>query len=127
MEDKYKNIEVLTLDEPNLNGRTYPTHVVERAISTLPVATFGLTGTLGFVADSNIPMDKIAFSARNLRITEGKLLCDIKTWGPQAGVLESCWDFVAFRTAGHANIDSNGVVSNYQLLYIAAVNKDTAA
>lgn len=116
--------ELCKLDQPNKNGRIYPTAAMEAAIAQIKDPLMGTIGELTSVVD----LSQVAFMASNLRIEDGKLLGEINiTQTPKGYVLEQVISEMAFRTVGTGVVGEDGVVRDYQLTCVAAVPKDEAA
>ena len=125
MENTALNVKVLDLDKPNLNGRTYPTREVEKTIRQTSVP---FMGTLGMPDGDKISLTKVSHAVEELRIEDGALMAKITLLQTPAGqMLSQLLDECEFRAAGTGDIDENGVVSNWKMTTVSAVDRDTAA
>lgn len=121
-------INILTVDEPNFNGRIYPRAVVEEAISK---AKDPLPGTIGMPLDEDVPEEEVSHQVSNLRLEDGRLMGTVTILGtPKGKILEGMID-ADFRTAGTGmiSISENGhtVVTDFVLKSINALPKGTGA
>lgn len=116
--------EILTLDVPNKNRRTYTTEAVTEALKNIPGH---IMGQINYPTENfgSVDIAEISHKINNLRIEDGKLIGDVtilKT--PNGKLLEKLVEFPdsGFRPRSFANIDENGVVSNLQIISIDFVN-----
>ncbi len=119
---------LLKLDEKNLNGRVYPTEAVMAAIKEVPAS--GLLGING-VPNGTVPginLTEVSHMAKNLRIEDGNLVADIEVLKtPRGQELQWMMDNCDFRPNGYANIDKDGIVSNYSLHCVSAIPKGSGS
>lgn len=121
---------ILTLDQPNANGRTYTTEVAEAIIEQARdrIAVGALLGEVGYPEGSSfnsVDMNRVSHQVTDLRIENGQLIGVIKLLKTPMGEIAEKLIYeaphVGFRPRGHATIDKNGVVSDYQLVTIDLV------
>ena len=126
-----KDQALIVLDVPNKNNRTYTTEVCKDAIER--IGSRNIMGTVGFCEGYHIPMERYTHEAKNVRIENGEVLADIHLLSNDhtnalARMLAIVGENnIAFRTAGIVKMNGDGVVTHFDLHYIAALNPDTAA
>lgn len=122
-------VKLLELDMPNKNGHIYPKEAFQKIIDMN--ANKEILGTLGFGESSNVTnvnLKDVAFTAGDLRIEGDSVYATVRPIAtPKGQILSKIISDCAFRTAGLGQVDSNGVVSEFSISYIAAVPKDEAA
>jgi len=76
---------------------------------------------------TTIDLKDVAFKMTNPTIKEDKLLVDIKILKdlPNGKILNDIIDIVVFRPRGIGNVDENGIITDYKLICINAINKDS--
>lgn len=126
MTDKIITVPIMNVDVPNLNGRTYPRGVVEKAIMKYNALPSKL-GMLGMESGANIDLSKVSHVIEDLSINEkGEVIAKMRILDTPCGkIVKQLLDTPArcdFRTAGTANIDRNGVVSDYVLTSVNLVS-----
>jgi len=116
-------------DEPNLNGRVYPRHELERAVQVINQDQGRVFGQVGMPqgAHCSAELDKIAFIVGNLHITDGGEFMGEVVWlDTEAGnkakhiysiVGDSKW---SFRPAGIGKLRGNEIY-DYRILSINMV------
>lgn len=116
--------EILTLDVPNENQRTYTTEAVTEALKNIPG---DVMGQINYPTENfeQVNISAISHKINNLRIEDGKLIGDVtilKT--PNGKLLEKLVEFPGsgFRPRSIADVDENGVISNLQIISIDFVN-----
>lgn len=97
---------VQELDKPNLNGRLYPSDVMENAAKRFSVPA----------------NNSLKYTVNKLYVKDGQLLGEIEIYDEQM-MNEVCVKAnVGFRPSGVGDVDENGVISNYTLTSIDYVN-----
>lgn len=127
--DKKLTVRICQADVPNKNGRTYTRETLEGLTKTKPDEV--ILGTLGMPTEltGNLDLSKVSHSVSNLRIDEGGYLVGDFTVleTPHGKILKELLSApdstISFRTAGFANIIEDGIVSNFELISINAVNE----
>ncbi len=116
--------EILMLDVPNGNRRTYTTEAVSEALKNIPNEVLG---QIDYPSENfmHVNISAISHKINNLRIENGKLIGDVtilKT--PNGKLLEKLLEFPGsgFRPRSFCDVDENGVVSNLQIIAIDFVN-----
>jgi hypothetical protein len=113
---------VETLGSPNRNGRTYTKEVMQRVIDS----NYNKLGLFGMPTSTIISLEKVSHKIDNLRIVDRDLLCDVTILETPMGKILSSLSSnvdVQYRLVGAGDVDENGVVSNYTMNYISAVNE----
>ena len=106
-------VTILTLDTPNLNGRTYPREVVEKAFLTLDERKCYIASKCG--ASPHINVEHICGKMNDLRIEENCLVGDVQLIGtlpacdPMFETLLSNGE-LAVRPSGMCTLSSDGVI-----------------
>jgi len=121
-------IKILKLDAANKNGRIYATATIQSAIDRLE--NKAVLGTLGMPSEASVQLSEVSHVVNNLSIEDGYLVGNATVLKTQKG--EELKKLLAenkivFRTAGIGKIDENGKVSEYNIISIGAIDKDTAA
>jgi hypothetical protein len=119
-----KDVQLKTLDVPDINGRIYPKDVIQRAIDKLEENILGL---IGFQESIVFSLADAAFVASDLHLDGSALLANIKTLDTPAGraaedLLKDDFENLQFAVAGLGNVD-DGVVSNFTFLHLGLVPK----
>jgi hypothetical protein len=128
MIEKHNEV-IAVLDAPNHNNRTYTTAAMTEAIAKAALAhPGGVVGRNGIQqgeeSSDTLDLNRASHIVSNLRIEDGKVLGTVRTLATADGaVLESLMNQteMGFRTAGIGMINDVGVVTEFELLYIAAV------
>ena len=124
-------IRLQQLDVPNLNKRTYPKDVMQKAIDKVRDHQTPLLGTIGVPDEPGVPLQSVAFSVSDLRIEDDYLVAEAKILNtPMGAQLEKMLSeppSVSYRTCGTGNVDENGVISNFAICCINAIPTSTAS
>ena len=122
---------IVNLNKPNKNGRIYTVESMEEAIKRCGGK---LNGQIGIAENSFIEPKNVSHQFEKLWIEDGKLMGEMKIVDNVSGMILSEMlktDSVAFRSAGYGKLNTNDdgtvTVSDYTLMSVNAVNKDTAA
>lgn len=119
-------VQIQKLDAPNKNGRVYSTEVIQEAIKAK--GDNPILGTFGMPETSLVNLTDVSHVVRNLTIEDGYLVGEVtvlKT--PRGEILEKVLDEMVFRTSGTGNVDDDGNITDFHILTVAAIHKDTAA
>jgi hypothetical protein len=120
-------VKIMDHDKANLNGRTYTTEAMEKAIAD---TTFPIMGTLGMPEGLTISLYRVSHAVEGIEIRDGAAYAKIKVLATPAGkALDQLLTagLVEFRVAGTGNIDKDGTVSDFKLLTVSAVDAEKAA
>lgn len=120
-------VKVLQLDEPNANGRIYPTEAIMEAIQKAPDSVLG---TIGIPETPEFDLSAVALAANQFRIEDGYLTAEVTVLKTPAGeTLQQLIDngHVAFRPIGYGTVGEDGTISNYTMHSISVLSKDLAA
>jgi len=129
-----ETVRLLKLDEANLNGRTYPTAVVEKAIERVQqhIDDGRFLGMMGVPQSASVPLDLISHSVKALRIENGYMVADVKLLDtPMAKAYQRIVDCkqysMAWRPMGTGTVDEKGVITDYTIIAITAIPATEAA
>lgn len=132
-ESKYLTVEVMKADTPTVNMRTYSKETLEAALvkfvekSKDGGANFGQIGMPTSPA-LTINLSEVSHIVEDAYMDGNALMAKIKILNtPMGGALELMKEDIVFRTAGVGNISPDGTVTDYTLVSINAVHKDSAA
>jgi len=127
-------VKLQELNKKNLNGRIYPTAVVEKAIESAKerIENGNFWGTLGVPQGPSIPLDLISHRVLALRIEGDYLVGDVKILDtPMARtyqeIEESKLYSVTWRPMGTGKVDNDGVITDYNIMGITAIPATDAA
>ena len=130
-------VSILRCDSPTETGRIYPTNVVQQAIVSAEKAYESLGG-VPVTIHKRYKFDPgtgriwiaevdIAGLMQNLRIVDGVLIGDVRSYGPQGHLLQSLLDDtkwntkIGFRTVGAVQLAETGTVRHFRLIGISTL------
>jgi hypothetical protein len=102
--------KILQLDVPTKNGTTYTTECISAMLKTIKPEIFGQIGMATFV-----DLEKVSHVCTNFKIEDGWLQCDIKVLDTPCGKILKDMNGGNFAASGIGNIDTDKIVSNYEL------------
>lgn len=108
-------IVLLTLNEPNLNGRIYSSEAVQKAIDNYKAPFIPVQ--MGFTAEREVDLEKTVGEAKNLRIEGNKLLGTIKLISGK-----EYFEGLSVRPSFIGKVSKEGVVSDIELLSMNFTN-----
>lgn len=118
------NIDILTLDTPNKNNRIYSTECVKEAIEKYGKGP--MFGQLGLPSGTKVDLNSVSHMVTDMRVEDGKFVGTLKILDtPQGIILRQLLEggiTPSFRPRGLADIGSDGVVKNYQMLSVDLVS-----
>lgn len=129
-----ETVKLQQLDKKNLNGRTYPTAVVQKAIEAVQekIDKGIFLGTMGIPTSTSVPLDLVSHSVKSLRIEGDYLVADVKLLEtPMANaytqIVNSKLYSMAWRPVGTGQVDADGVITEYTIIAITAIPATEAA
>jgi hypothetical protein len=124
--EKELTVDILTLNEPTINGRIYTEKTLENALNDINQKS-GIYGCFGDdVTYGVVPVDKISHLVEKVWIEGSTLKAQIKILEtPPGKILDQVLSHVEFKPVGFGKIDSEtGIVSDYRLAYVTAHIKE---
>ena len=109
-------VRLAQIGVPNKNGHVYSADCFESALGK---EFFGTIGMDDF--NESVDLNRVSHRITNLRIEDGFLVGDVEILSTPMGKVLSEIGGMDYRTAGFADMDSNGIISKYQLISINAV------
>ena len=127
-------MQIMKLDEPNKNGRTYSSEIVAGALTKVKRPLFGTLGMkdTGSGTSYVVNVEDISHQFSNLHVKDGWMCGNLTVLEtPNGKILSSLMtampDGIVFRSAGYAKMDPNGVVTEFELIQVAALTAENAA
>lgn len=121
-------IRILQADVPSVNGRLYPKHVLEAAITKKPSQLFA---QFGMPADSMVDPTDVAAAVDNLKLDGEYLTAEINVLATPKGEilakLLAAHQELDYRLAGNVIVDSAGVVWDLNFISIGILPKGDGA
>lgn len=119
-------VQIQKLDEANKNGRIYTSTEMQTVVNALKGKA--LLGTIGMPPEGKIALADVSHAVNELSIEDGYLVGKatiLKT--PKGELLQKLLeaDDLSFRMIGTGKVGEDGVVSEYTLLSVVVLPKDT--
>lgn len=116
-------VKICQADVPNKNNRMYSAGVLQRAVDKLKRPE--LFGAIGMPSDPTVNLTEVSHTVSDLHLEDGYLVGKIRVLEtPQGKILKHLLDApvsLDFRLAGRGKVDSNGVVSEFEIDSVNAV------
>lgn len=123
--------KIFDLDVPNLNNRVYSTEVVQEAVERYneKIKAGTALGHLGMPSGPdvlNVTLENVSHVVQEIRIEDGKAYAKIRVLDTPLGLAAKQMIEQGvrtdLRTAGSADIDEHGVISNFSISSVNIVN-----
>ena len=116
-------VRICQADVPNKNNRMYSAGILQRAVDKLKRPE--LFGTIGMPSELTVNLTEVSHTVSDLHLEDGYLVGKVRVLEtPQGKILQQILAApvsLDFRLAGRGKIDSNGVVSEFEIDSVNAV------